>query len=225
MTCEDTRRVGSWTISTNGSITEDTNKLIQVTHRTHTSRLENKWEVVRMGMHKPPPAISLISHIFCAHTHAMEGGERKMSVHLWGYLWWDHPLFTQRWVHNPSIYALFERSPNLFFRRTHVMCTEGKTPVWRNYSIGSCQCHCFDNKWNIWKEKIGTVLILTFWWATCRILNIVFIGLILKTPNFPNNCTPYFGTKVKTINQDVREHSSSSIWQWMNGLFFQARFT
>lgn len=37
-----------------------------------------------------------------------EEGERKISAYLWGYLWWDHSLFTKWRVHNPIIYTLFK---------------------------------------------------------------------------------------------------------------------
>lgn len=69
----------------------------------------------------------LCFHTSLVHTH-LEVGERKIGVYLWGYLWWDHSLFTQRWVHNPSIYTLFNRTPTplLYFRKTHFMCTEKK---------------------------------------------------------------------------------------------------
>lgn len=37
-----------------------------------------------------------------------EEGERNISAYLWGYLWWDHSLFTKWRVHNPIIYTLFK---------------------------------------------------------------------------------------------------------------------
>ncbi len=59
---------------------------------------------------------TVCTSLACTHTYThTQGGtasERKISVELWGYLWWDHVLFTQWWVHNPSIYTLFKRTPH-----------------------------------------------------------------------------------------------------------------
>lgn len=44
---------------------------------------------------------------FLEHSAGGTVGDRKMSVHLWGYPWWRHSLFTWRCVHSPGVYTLF----------------------------------------------------------------------------------------------------------------------
>lgn len=72
-----------------------------------------------------PVFLRLSFHTSLVHTH-LEVGERKISAYLWGYLWWDHSLFTQWWVHNPSIYTLFNRTPPLLQEDTIYVHREKK---------------------------------------------------------------------------------------------------